>query len=171
MMRGAVGLLLCSTIAACETSHICTLVGCGDGVSLEVRPAQGPFEDGGYELVIVADGQTHACSFVLPDDLPVQGSVHTIECTPPMSASLQAELICTEARGASSVSQTCAPIAGEFVLRALVQTTAPELELRIRRDDVPLLAQTLMPSYEIFQPNGPDCEPTCRQAGIEVTLP
>jgi hypothetical protein len=31
--------------------------------------------------------------------------------------------------------------------------------------------QTFRPSYEIVHPNGPRCEPTCRQAFIRVPLP
>jgi hypothetical protein len=33
------------------------------------------------------------------------------------------------------------------------------------------IEQTFHPSYEIVHPNGPRCEPTCRQALIRVPIP
>lgn len=168
----ACALALASSVAGCEVfTHSCTEVGCSDGVMLEVRTGQGGLADGSYVFDLEAGAQNHTCSFVVPDDLPERGSLQQIECTPRLDVFLGPASVCTEQRRGDAVSESCMLVPGQFVLQANVQGTPPELELRLSRDGTLLAEQTLTAVYETTRPNGPDCEPECRIATVEVTLP
>ena len=69
--------------------------------------------------------------------------------------------------GAVVASATCSPTqqCGDQVFLAGV--TAEEAQLEILGSDTPL-RWTVRPEYNVVQPNGPDCEPTCRQARVVV---
>lgn len=71
--------------------------------------------------------------------------------------------------GAVVASVQCSPEqpCGERVF--LPGVTAEEAELEIVGGDVPL-RWTVRPAYDIVQPNGPNCPPTCRQARVQVRL-
>jgi hypothetical protein len=172
-MHARIALLLTTglAVAGCEgITHSCTLIGCLDGLGIEVRSGQGGLADGRYALDLTAQ-QAHACTFTVPDDLPARGSAHQVECTPELDVLLQGASVCMEQRRGNAVSESCTPVAGQFVLQARVQGTPRSVELRVDRDGTTLFAQTLTPAYETTHPNGPDCEPECRVASLEVTLP
>jgi hypothetical protein len=71
--------------------------------------------------------------------------------------------------GAVVASAHCTPAqpCGEIMFRAGV--TAAEAELEIIGGAVPL-RWTVTPEYNMVQPNGPGCPPTCRQARVQVRL-
>lgn len=49
-------------------------------------------------------------------------------------------------------------------------STPAEVSLELTRDGSTVVTQALTPDYDTVQPNGPDCEPTCRQAVIPIEL-
>jgi hypothetical protein len=71
--------------------------------------------------------------------------------------------------GAVVASVNCSPEqpCGDRVF--LPGVTAEEAELEIVGANVPL-RWTVRPSYDVVQPNGPNCPPTCRQARVQVRL-
>jgi hypothetical protein len=165
----ALGLL----VAGCDlATRSCTEIGCSDGVSLELRPAmQGVVESGRYTLELATGDAQHRCTFTVPDDLPVQASLAEVDCPPQLQVSLVSATLCTEQRHDDAVSQSCVPVPDQFSLHAQLQATPRSLALQLSRDGAPLIDETLVPSYELSQPNGPDCGPTCRNANLAVELP
>jgi hypothetical protein len=45
-----------------------------------------------------------------------------------------------------------------------VAGTAAQMHMRQTADGVVVFDQTFSPAYQVFQPNGPDCGPTCHEA-------
>jgi hypothetical protein len=159
---------------ACDMPHECTAIGCIDSASFEIKTADGTWPDGAYALEVIADGITHACSMTLPDDLPGSGTASSIPCDPPvgyMGVSLTADTACTEHGDEDSGSVTCTPIPDHYTLRGSVPGTPSTLGIRVTRDGGLLLEQTLPLHYTETQPNGPDCEPVCRQSSVDLVLP
>jgi hypothetical protein len=52
-----------------------------------------------------------------------------------------------------------------------IDTMPAQVRVAVRRGGVEVGAQELTPQYREARPNGPDCEPTCRQASATLTLP
>jgi hypothetical protein len=48
--------------------------------------------------------------------------------------------------------------------------TPAQVQVRLTVNGAVVLDRTEAPAYRIKQPNGPDCEPTCRQASAQWTL-
>ena len=167
-------LVLFLSAQACEGAHSCTAIGCIDQVSFQIETSDGTWPDGAYTLELTAGSASYTCSMNLPHDLPVPGGNTTIPCQPPVGYTgvyLRTDMTCTEHRDQNSVSQTCTPIPGHYTLVGSVPGTPSTLGVRVTRDEVLLLEQTLPLTYSTSRPNGPDCEPVCRQASVEVVLP
>jgi len=126
-------------------SKECTLIGCVD--SFEVRFTGATAAPGRYEIEVVADGVNSSCQVTLPR-----------ECgTPPT---------CSSADSTWRLATSGCSVGGEPQrVDGIVFHRAPEaLIFTVRRDDVVVGAGRAQPSYTESQPNGPDCEPLCRQA-------
>ncbi|MFZ5895766.1 MAG: hypothetical protein ACOY0T_32215 [Myxococcota bacterium] len=153
----------------------CTEIGCGDEAILSFRtPADTPWSTGSYALVLTYDGVQHACQFTVPDALPMSGSSHAIPCAPDIGyAGVQffQDSKCQTTRNGDSVSQSCTPIPGRYVLQATVLGTPKDIAVIIRRDDAEIINRNLTLQYSITQPNGPECGPTCHQASADVEVP
>jgi hypothetical protein len=78
--------------------------------------------------------------------------------------------ICTEQRSGDAISQSCEPIDDAWTIEAGAQGVIESLRVNVRRDDATLLDRTLQPEYVADRPNGPDCEPLCNQARVELTI-
>jgi len=176
MVRVALFSILAVLVSAqaCEMEHSCTDVGCVDGAWFELKTADGTWPNGAYAVELSADGVTHTCPMTLPDDLPAAGGITSIPCEPAvgyLGVMLQGDAVCTEHKDANSVSQTCTPIPGHYTLQGSLPGTPSTLGVRVTRDDSLLLEQTQPLTYTSTRPNGPDCEPVCRQASVEFELP
>jgi len=127
------------------TSKMCTAIGCG--YSLEIRFTGGTAKPGRYQIEVVADGMPSSCEITLPHDC-------------------NALLICFGAStwhltvsgcGTGSEPQS---VDGFFFYAA----GPASLVFVVRRDDVVVGGGSAQPTYKESQPNGPECEPVCRQA-------
>ncbi len=119
----------------------CTMVGCSDGLWLDVVARCWP--DGAYEVSGALDGEPFAFELVLPG--PGGG-------------------------GASADGRVSARIDDRFLLE-IDDARSRTVELRIRRDELVVFEETWNPEYRKFRPNGEDCEPVCRVAGRETVVP
>jgi hypothetical protein len=159
---------------ACDMPHACTAIGCIDSASFQIKTADGTWPDGAYALEVIADGITHACSMTLPDDLPAAGTISAIPCEPPVGytgVSLRADTVCSAHGDKNSGGQTCTPSPDHYTLRGSLPATPRTLGVRVTRDGDLLLEQTQPLHYTETQPNGPDCEPVCRQSSVDFALP
>ena len=110
------------------------------------------------------------CTLRLPADLPPRGSAATPQCGIGSMALLQQDAECTEMRSGDAVSQSCTPLEGRFALSLSIQGTPAAFDLELRRDGQVLVDERIDLEYESSRPNGPDCEPLCRQAHVERTF-
>jgi len=135
----------------------CTLVGCSDGFSANVRRADGSFPSGLHRIEVLADSATLTCTFTFPlavGSLPVCGGFSVV---------VFPATTCTDTR--------CDPIPGQFVETITVPGTPGQVHVWQYANDVAILDAAAAPSYQDFYPNGPDCDPApCRQASASWTL-
>ena len=170
----ALATVLCMNAGACRNfQQFCTEIGCVDSVSVQLTTADGAWPDGRYEVVMqLDDGQTKRCQASMPADLPEHiGSASNLECDPALSAQLSTQSSCRAVTSGDAETETCVPMPGRFQLELWLQSTPQQLDLRILRDGQAVLEQTVSPQYEGSQPNGPDCEPTCRGAQLQMQIP
>lgn len=152
-------------------SKACTLVGCADQFSVELARADGTFPAGAHQVEVVADGVPVTCTFTFPLAVLPSGGTASPTCAPGLNVTVFPTTSCTEVRNGSSVSLRCDPIDGQWTEHIDVMGTPSEVQIRQTLDDQLLLDRTAMPVYQATRPNGPDCEPVCRQASETWPLP
>jgi hypothetical protein len=159
--------------AACVLPHGCTEIGCADGVFADLAFADHRWPDGAYEIEIALDDVTHACSFSWPEAQPARGSVSSLRCEPAdaaFSIAITQQAECTEQRTADAVSQSCQPLEGQYSLQLSAFGTPKRMQVRVERDGALVAERDLTLTYTASRPNGPDCEPVCRQSSHEIRL-
>lgn len=152
---------------------ICNEMGCLSGVGITIRAADGSWPAGTYSLTITDDEATHTCQVTLPGDLPERGSTSEIVCDPAIGfpgASLAQDATCMEQRTADAIGESCTPIPDQYTLSVFIQRTPEALSVAVTRDGEPLAEVSEELEYVEHHPNGEECEPTCRGAGVEVVL-
>lgn len=157
--------------AACNLgSHSCTEIGCAGGVFVRVTPQGGIWQPGTYALELSLDDDRSECEISIPDDLPARGAVTSVPCGEGIDVMLQQLAECTETRSGDSVSQSCEPIPGQYELRFFAFQEPDRLRLTLNRDGAELLSEDRRLTYAESRPNGPDCEPVCRQAQVKLAF-
>ena len=167
-------LLIALALAGCDTDVFlgkgCTDIGCGDSLSLNFNTADGSWPDGEYRLELDFAGDEQRCSFKLPESLPAQrGSVGQV-CESNLRGSIFAKTVCMETRTKDAVSQSCTPLPDQWTLTLHRDGTPKTVSIRVTRDDQEVASVSQTVNYRDNRPNGPDCEPLCRQAQIELTV-
>jgi hypothetical protein len=129
----------------------CSLLPCNDGVSLEFAPhVRGP---GVYQLNIVAERERLECAFEL---LGPEGG----------GLSLGNNSACRgfQLGGRDNVLE------GVFLPKAPTELTLELVRWTPSRSKRRLIVTHLAPRYEIEEPNGAGCEPSCRVASATIRL-
>jgi hypothetical protein len=130
----------------------CTEIGCSDGFSLIVQPADSLFQEGVYEVSITNDAiGTSTCYFRVSNDSTECASGH---CVP---------------------EENCnADYAVGYPFPDRVGITYPviigPIFVKIRRDGEIIFQTNFNPVYEFIQPNGPGCPPICKVGHETVIL-
>ncbi len=135
-------------------SHACTTLGCQNG--LHLTWAQGPWKPGLYTVEVALDGATVTCTGRLP--LPACDAGLGFRCGPGASI-LLGESGCAlppEQHGLASID---------------IAEMPAHARITVRRDGLVIGTQEIEPRYRETRPNGPDCEPVCRQASDTLPLP
>ncbi len=158
--------------AACNVleSHSCTEIGCANGVGLSILPAGGSWPAGAYQLDLGLDDLAGTCDFSVPEDLPAGGSATSFTCIEGVTIMLQQVFVCRSISEGGAVSQSCEPVADQYELTLSAFGEPTTLTLVLSRDAEELLSENRALTYTESRPNGPDCEPLCRQAQLELTF-
>jgi len=141
--------ILPAAIGCTTTSTDCTAIGCGPAFLVQFERT-GAWSPGNYRVTVVADGETVECTATLPLDC---------EGPPP----------CPSSAGFLVALNGCALDPSQHSITGVefFQGSAPQsVEVRVYQDDVLLGEDRYFPSYTESQPNGPDCEPVCKNAEI-----
>ncbi len=128
----------------------CTKIGCVDQFSATVTVDATTVPAGKHTLTVTIDGAATSCSFNLP------------ELANPVNDPCAAGF---------SLSVPGQPTDGKFTETIRVLGTPSSIEVHQTLDGTVVLDQTLSPTYQTNQPNGPGCAPICHQASAAWTIP
>lgn len=170
-LRLLLALCLMGLPGCSSAGHSCTAMGCGNDVTLTFVSTDDTWAEGQYHLTLVVDSATYVCTAEPPD---AALDIRRVECDAPlgtMTLAWRSVTDCVEHRSANSVSQTCTSVPDKFTLEAALQGTPKQVQVKLTRNDAPLLDQSVSLTYETTQPNGPDCEPVCKQAAVKIDVP
>jgi hypothetical protein len=168
MMTAILGAVGCDTDVF---GHGCTEVGCSDALQITLQTPDNLWPSGSYNFEFTIDGKRHNCAVEIPGDLPANlGAVEMLRCEPQLDASFSPETHCTEQRTAAAVSQSCTPVRDHWLLEIHAPGTPQTLVVRVDRDQTQIFAHSQTPKYQTTQPNGPGCDPICKQSQVRLTL-
>ncbi len=168
MLRLSLALLLSTVSLACSKEQpgpagpgasageqACTQIGCENGVRIELAKAT-PWTPGTYVFSLTLDGTPVECKGALP--LQSCESGPSLSCTPDAAVQI-GESGCAlppDQHGFSDI---------------MVRGEPKQITLKVLFDGTPLKSADITPDFKTTQPNGPACEPTCRNAASAVDLP
>ena len=140
----------------------CTLIGCEDGLKVELRPASG-WPAGEYRFRIQANGVVVTC----------RGSLPLPSCVGSSESGAQKNVSCDNEGLVQVVESGCALPADAQAFPGLwfdPKLRPTRVEISITRDGQLVAETEIAPSFERVQPNGPACPPTCdvAQAVVDV---
>ena len=152
--------LACSNASPTDPPRACTLIGCQDGLTVELEPGSG-WPAGDYRFRFEGNGVQVQCRGSLP--LPPCQAGRAVTCEPAGVATI-VESGCALPASAHGFSQVF------FDPKVQPATLRVSIE-RIEGSSTTVLAAVdLSPRFETLQPNGPGCPPTCRQARARVNV-
>ena len=123
----------------------CTEIGCSDSITISIESAGDSFVEGEYSIQISGDGaMLHDCQIRMSND--------TDECAgeQPCAAETDCDAIYSSSRWTFNIGGS-----------------PDKMTVDVYLDASSVLNAEIEPEYALFQPNGPDCEPTCRVAENE----
>ncbi len=148
--------MLLSLVLACTSGSdsiggggdACTEMGCIDGLTVQFVPAL--TAKGTYVFDVTVDGTAYSCEATLPlgDSSTVCGSGNVVSIF----------------LSGSELDPTDQSLPGLHV-----EGTPKSVQLQVHRDDTVVAGANLSPEYQTLQPNGPECEPTCHSAAVDVS--
>jgi len=148
---------------------ICSAVGCQDQFAAVVSVDATTVPAGTHVIKVTADGTEMSCSFPFPPTNVPDGHFAP-QCTSGLTFYMSQAQVCTTTTTGTVVSSDCQPVSGKFEERLTIPGTPRMLHVQQLAGDVVVLDQTVAPTYQINQPNGPQCEPTCHQASVAWTI-
>jgi hypothetical protein len=126
-----------------------------NGLWIDLHSTSGAWQQGSYHVGITADGEDITCTATIP--LPKETGGANTTCA---SSSVRLGL-----------SGSMLPVAAQSISDIVFSTYPAKVTIVITRDGKPFASTTLTPAYTTSQPNGPECEPTCRGAHATMTVP
>lgn len=125
----------------------CTEIGCIDGLTVNFQPAL--MGKGTYTFDVTVDGTAYSCDATIP----LAGS----------------STVCGTGGVVSIFLSGTELDPSEQSLPGLHVEGAPKsVQIQVHRDKALAADADLSPTYQVVQPNGPDCPPTCNTAAVEV---
>jgi hypothetical protein len=146
MVRVLVVLSAPTVMAGCSIGHTCTLVGCSDGFSVSI---------------VRKDGSTFAAG-TYSVDLTTDGVVNHVSCTIRGGYDSSCD-------GGTTVEAVSGP-GGVVELQVNLAGTPSDVGLSLTVPDGHVATGEWRPTYQTIQPNGPTCDPTCREAHQSLTI-
>jgi hypothetical protein len=128
-------------------SDACTEIGCIEGLSVSFDPPL--MGKGTYTFDVTVDGTLHSCAATIP----LEGS----------------STVCGTGNVVSIfLSGTELDPSQQSLPGLHVEGTPKSVQIQVHRDKSVVADADLSPEYQIVQPNGPDCPPTCHSAAANV---
>jgi hypothetical protein len=135
-----------SAVALHACGHACTLMGCFDTLTFEFSE---PLAEGRWTVQIEAEGATVVCAARVPLGDPADTACSVMDA-----------------------EWTFASSDGQWIPDGIVLRSAPaEVDVTVLHDGEPVLHERFRPKYAPFNPNGPECPPTCKHTTLELQAP
>jgi hypothetical protein len=165
MLNRVLVLLLVPASLACHAfeQKACTTRGCQDQASITVRrPDWNPPP---FAVELDLDGRRVTCP------APMARSAGGIACDDPSVRVAHRELSdCTESRSGTNVSLTCVPN-GKLEQVITIVGTPKRIVATLTADGAVAGQRNFDMTYTAVYPNGPDCDPGCKQRSEVWDLP
>jgi hypothetical protein len=152
--------IACSSSAPTDPTQRCTLIGCHDGLRVDLEPGSN-WPAGDYRFVIHSDDVQVTCRGALP--LPACSAGRAVSCEP--------------AGVVTIVESGCALPASTHGFPQIIfdpQRRPKSVRVSIMRSqggkESEVASAHLSPDYRTVQPNGHGCPPTCSQAEGRVRV-
>jgi hypothetical protein len=165
----ACGALGCGGGALAWGEMVCSDVGCEDQFSASVTMDATQIPAGTHTIDVMADGAAMSCTFSFPPD-PSTGGI-AAQCPSGLTVLVQPATVCTTTQSRTAASQQCQPIDGKFTESIWVSGTPKMVQVQQLVGGTAILDQTVSPTYQTNEPNGPGCGPICQQASAAWTIP
>ena len=163
MLNRVLVLLLVPASLACFEEKLCTTIGCQDQASITVRCPDGNTPPLSVELDL--DGRRVTCP------APMARTAGGSACDDPSVRVAHRELSdCTESRSGTSVSLTCVPN-GKLEQVITIVGTPRRVGATLTADGTVAGQRSFDMTYLTVYPNGPDCDPGCKQRSEVWDLP
>lgn len=133
----------------------CTMIGCINGLHIALTKAT-PWLPGAYTFAFELDGKPVECKGALP--LQSCDAGPSLSCTPDALVQI-------------GESGCALPPAQQGFSDITIEGEPKQVTLKVLQDDKALISADVTPDYKTTQPNGPGCEPTCRNAASAVEVP
>lgn len=147
------GILAFLVIGCSSPGHACTEIGCEDGLMVSLTP-NSSWPHGEYRFTLEVDDITSTCVGTLP------------------LAGCDAAAIACEGPAIPIGGSGCALPPAEHAFAGFTLTGAPaRMSIEVQLDGQTLASKSWTPTYKTVQPNGSNCEPTCRNASVELAIP
>jgi hypothetical protein len=89
---------------------------------------------------------------------------------PTASVQLEPTAVCSEMKHADGTrSESCVPVPDRAKLRASFMGTPAQVAITLVHDGAEVLSWQQRVRYRSERPNGPNCDPVCKQAGLELS--
>jgi hypothetical protein len=134
----------------------CTLIGCEDGLNVELRPESG-WPAGEYRFQIRADDVAVTC----------RGSLPLPSCAESPSVTCDTEGLVQIVESGCALPPDSHAFPG---LRFDPKLRPQKVEIAITQDGRRVGRSDFVPSFQRVQPNGPGCPPTCEVAHAVIDL-
>ena len=152
-------------------SKACTLIGCHDQFSATVVASSAALPPGQHTVTVTTEAGALSCSFGLPLEMTAGGGTVSPSCPLGLRVDVAPDTVCTETVTDAARILRCDPIPG--MLKEIITLSSTPSSVRVQQSvaGTTILDRSVTPTYKNNRPNGPECEPLCRQAGVEWTLP
>ena len=145
-----------------EPPLACTLIGCDNGLKVQLRPLTG-WPAGEYRFRVQVDGTDVTC----------HGTIPLAACTESPRSKQASSVRCDPEGVVRIVESGCAlptDAQGFPEIRFDPGLRPRTVEIAITRNGQIVGGTSLMPSFQRFHPNGPDCPPACEVARAVLDL-
>lgn len=146
--------------AAPGDGRACTEMGCVEGLTIDLQSPSG-WAPGAYRFDIELDQDKVSCEVTLP--LRACDAGPSARCTLHPGEGPSERVMISESGCALPPAQHSLPTLS-------IRGEPARVRVAVSRDGAQLASEELTPAYRTVTPNGPGCEPVCRQAHGAVTL-
>jgi hypothetical protein len=148
----------CSSETVTDVPRACTLIGCDDGLKVDLVAAEGGWRGGDYVFTFRIDDTPVRCAASLP--LPACSAGRAVSCEPAGMVTI-VESGCALPASAQGFPQVA------FDPRLRPDRVSVTIEWR---GETVIAREELAPRFRTSEPNGPGCPPVCTQAQGSVSV-